>query len=150
MDYSDASRQFQWRDKCGLVWDVYVVEDPVSVSWFARPGGYVGGRCETHLQTHTIDLQQQLSMAHLMDVQVNRHMENRGVGSMLVQEAAKECKLRGHRGIEGDISSVDSDHFDKLKHFYEKMGFSVVLYPPEHPDYNPRRVGKVELMCSQH
>ena len=88
-------------------------------------------------------------MAHLMDVQVNRHMENRGVGSMLVQEAAKECKLRGHRGIEGKISSVDSDHFDKLKHFYEKLGFTVVFYAPEHPDYRHNRVGKIEMLFSQ-
>ena len=54
-------------------------------------------------------------------VEVNERMENRGAGSMLVGEAIEECKRRGHVGIEGKISSVDSDHFDKLKHFYEKL-----------------------------
>ena len=27
-----------------------------------------------------------------------------------------------HEGMDGDLSIVDSDHFDKLKHFYEKLG----------------------------
>ena len=85
-------------------------------------------------------------MAYLTDVQVDKYLENRGVGSMLVGEAIKECKLRGHKGIEGDLSNVDSDHFDKLEYFYEKLGFTVVFYEPEHPDYSPRRVGKVELI----
>ena len=65
---------------------------------------------------------------------------------MLVGEAIKECKRRGHEGIEGHLSSADSDHFDKLKHFYQRLGFSVVFYEPEHPDYRRyRRVGKIEL-----
>ena len=43
-------------------------------------------------------------MAHLMDVEVNERMENRGAGSMLVGQAIEECKRRGHEGIEGEIS----------------------------------------------
>ena len=102
-----------------------------------------------HVQTQDLDSQRQLPMACLLDVEVNERMENRGAGSMLVGEAIEECKRRGHVGIEGKISSVDSDHFDKLKHFYEKLGFTVVFYAPEHPDYRHNRVGKIEMLFSQ-
>ena len=84
-------------------------------------------------------------MAHLTDVRVERRMENRGAGSMLVRRAIEECKRRGHKGIEGDLSSVDMDHFDKLKHFYEKLGFTVIFYEPEHPDYRNPWDGKIEM-----
>ena len=65
---------------------------------------------------------------------------------MLVREVIKECKRRGHEGIEGKLSDADSDHFDKLKHFYEKLGFSVGFYTEEHPDYRFDRVGEVEMV----
>ena len=103
-----------------------------------------------YVQTHSYNTGEQLPMALLTDVEINRYMENRGAGSMLLQRAIVECKRRGHKGIEGKLSSVDTDHFDKLKYFYEKLGFSVVFYEPEHPDFSPGRVGKVELMFSQH
>ena len=151
MDFSDASRQFQWQDRYGLVWDIYVYDDDTLISWFARPryDGYIGGTNLAHVSTHTFDPLRKLPKARLLDVQVDRYLENRGTGSMLVGEAIEECKRRGHMGIEGKISSVDSDHFDKLKHFYEKLGFSVVFYEPEHPDYRPGRVGKIEMLFSQ-
>ena len=101
-----------------------------------------------HVQTHDLDSQRQLPMACLLDVEVNERMENRGAGSMLVGQAIEECKRRGHEGIEGEISFVDSDHFDKLKYFYEKMGFSFVIYDSEHPNYGSTRVGKIEVFFS--
>lgn len=148
MTINDASRQLQWRDRCGLIWNVYLVETPIDLSWHARPRD-VGGRYEAHVLTHSLDFQQQLPIARLIDVRVNRRMENRGAGSMLVRRAVEECTRRGHKGIEGDISSVDSDHFDKLRHFYEKLGFSVIFFEPDHPEYRCYRVGKIEMAFGQ-
>ena len=136
--------QFQWQDKCGLTWDVCVRETPIDVSWYASPGR-IGGRYEAYVLTHTLDCQEWLPMARLIDVRINSRMENRGAGTMLVREVIEECKRRGHVGIEGDVSSVDSGHFDKLKYFYKRLGFSVVFYGPEHPDYSYNKVGKIEM-----
>ena len=86
-----------------------------------------------------------LPMAFLGDVRVEREFENRGVGSMLVEEAIAECKRRGNEGIEGNISEVDAGHFDKLDHFYTKLGVSVVFYDREDPECSDLRRGKVEL-----
>ena len=84
-------------------------------------------------------------IARLNDLQVSAPFENRGMGSMLVREALEICKRLGHEGMDGDLSMVDSDHFDKLKHFYEKLGFSVVFYSPGDPDYRISRVGKIDI-----
>lgn len=146
MTSSDASRQFQWRDRCGLVWDVYLIEDDeTSVSWCAETK-LIGGTQEASVQTHDHSSRQQLLMARLAGVQVDERMQNRGVGSILIEKAVEECKRRGYKGIEGDLSLLYGDPIEKLKYFYEKNGFSVVLYEPRHPDYKPHRVGKIELI----
>ena len=85
------------------------------------------------------------SMAFLNDVRVDDRIENRGLGSMLVREAIEECKRRGHKGLYGHLSEVDKDHFSKLKHFYGRLGFSIVFYGTTHPNYKFNRVGKIEM-----
>ncbi len=147
MTSSGASGRFQWRDKYGLVWTGELDETSSMLTWFIRPRDW-GGRCVAHVQTHSYHTGEQLPMALLTDVEIDRYMENRGAGSMLVRRAIEECKRRGHKGIEGYLSSVDIDHFDKLKYFYEKLGFSVVFYGVKDPDYRFDRVGKIEMIFS--
>ena len=144
MTTGDSSGQFWWGDRCGLIWHGHMEDTPPFLTWRLRPEN-VGGRYEVHVKTHSFDSGEQLPMAHLTDVRVERRMENRGAGSMLVRRAIEECKRRGHKGIKGDLSSVDMDHFDKLKHFYEKLGFTVIFYEPEHPDYRNPWDGKIEM-----
>ena len=87
-----------------------------------------------------------LMMARLIDVRVSKQLENRGLGSLLVGQAITECKQRGHRGIEGKLSTVDSGHFDKLEYFYKRLGFSVTFYESSHPLYEPPFVGRIKLL----
>ena len=154
MDFSDASRQFQWRDRCGLVWDVHVYDDQAMISWFARPSyvGYIGGTKRGACADPILSILSAKVAQGAPPRRASRH-DTHGeprhrvyVGS---EKLIKECKRRGHEGIEGKLSSVDSDHFDKLKHFYEKLGFTVVFYAPEHPDYRQNRVGKIEMLFSK-
>ena len=84
-------------------------------------------------------------MALLNDVRVDKLIEDRGLGSMLVREAIEECKRRGHKGICGYLSEADSCHFPKLKYFYNKLGFSVGFYDVKHSDYRFDRVGEIEM-----
>ena len=55
------------------------------------------------------------------------------------------CKQIRYAGIFGNLSSVDSDHFDLLQHIYEKFGFEFTAYTPDHPEYNSPWVGRIEL-----
>ena len=136
--------RIQWQDKCGLDWTVVFTEEPLKFSGFMA-ASQVRGTGEIHVQTHDT-YSRKLSMACLRHVEISdRRLENRGMGSMLVGIAIEECKRRRYDGIEGYLSSVHGDHFTKLKHFYKKLGFSVVFYAEEHPDYHYDRVGKLEM-----
>ncbi len=143
-----VSGQFQWRDKEGLLWSGHMGEDPVMLRWRVRPHGW-RGRHIAYVRTHDLSSLVMLPMAQLTDVEIEKWAENRGVGSMLVARAIEECKRRGHKGMEGDLSSVDSDHFDKLKHFYEKLGFTVTFFDRNHPDRRGWKVGRIEMMFDE-
>lgn len=129
MTSSDAFKQFPWSDKYGFIWDVVFYPGTISFSGYADPV-HTGEPNVIHVRTHLFP-SQKLSVARLEDVRVNCQFENRGIGFMLVRTAISECKRRGHNGIEGNLGAVDRGHLPKLIHFYEKLGFSVVLYDEE-------------------
>ena len=141
---------FAWRDRTGLTWRFRQVEGIHMVSWYGLLEGYNYG-CKAYVKTHQIDLGNSededtvrlLEIGRIIDVRVNRFMENRGVGSMLVKAAIDACKRRGNLGIDGEINRVDGDHFDKLKHFYEKLGFDFELFDTEGLDDQARAVGRI-------
>lgn len=142
------SGQFQWRDKHGLLWSGHMEEDPAMLTWRVKPEGH-GGRYVAYVRTLDFDSGEQLPMAYLTDVRINKRMENRGAGSMLVRRAIEECKRRGHKGMEGDLSDVDRDHFDKLKYLYEKLGFTVTFFDREPSEIGKSWAGKIEIIFGE-
>lgn len=52
---------------------------------------------------------------------------NSGEGSILMEHLINYCEATDFAYIKGFISPVDSDHFDRLQHFYEKFGFTFEL-----------------------
>ena len=143
MTNTGTYRRFQWQDKTGRAWIVHFYNEPWGFEGFVA-SEHENGTGSIRIQTH--QLSQEKSIARLADVQVDDRIENRGMGTMLVMEAIKECKRRGHVGIDGYLSIADSDHFPKLKYFYTKLGFSVVFFTDKHPDYSYDRVGKIDLV----
>ena len=139
----DMIHRFQWQDGYGLIWQVGFYNHAVGFSAIAVSDSQRGTGA-IYLRTHDIRSQKQ-PIAFLNDVRVDSRIENRGMGSMLVREAIEECKRRGHRGLYGHLSEVDSGHFSKLKYFYEKLGFSVVFYGTTHPNYKFNRAGQIEM-----
>ena len=136
--------RFQWEDSCGLIWDVGFSEESIKFSGFMA-SSQVRGTGEIHVQTHDT-YSRKRSIACLSHVEISdRRLENRGMGTMLVGIAIEVCKRRRYDGIEGYLSSVHENHFAKLKYFYNKLGFSVVFYAEEHPDYHYDKVGKIEM-----
>lgn len=59
------------------------------------------------------------------DFQVKK--ENRGIGSLLLDNLFKLGKRYNVVYIKGDLSNVDAADFDKLSYFYDKNGFEVEL-----------------------
>lgn len=120
------------------------------VSWYGWREGH-DYECEAHVRTHQADIGDSededtvrlLEIGRLVDVRVDSSMENRGVGSMLVKAAIEVSKRRGNLGIDGKIRRVDPDHFDKLKHFYEKLGFDFELFDAERLDVRSNTVGRI-------
>ena len=135
--------KFEWRDRLGKNWTVGFARTPIGYSARVISGSKLRAGV-IHVQTHSTG-DPKPHIARLNDLQVGAPFENRGMGSMLVREALEICKRLGQEGMEGDLSIVDSDHFDKLKHFYEKLGFSVVFYRPGDPEYRTSRVGRIEI-----
>lgn len=146
MESSLIFKRFKWRDKRGLIWLVELEDMDIGFRGDAK------SKCDSEptfikVRTHQ-GPKQELSVARIEDLKVDSQLQDRGVGSMLVKEAISECKRRGHLGIDGSLSIVDRDHFPKLRYFYEKLGFSVVFYRRDHPDYNRPGVGKIEMSIS--
>lgn len=52
-------------------------------------------------------------------------IENQGYGSRMLEFLIRLSKELGCHVIRGNLSSNDADHFDKLRHWYEKYGFEV-------------------------
>lgn len=143
-----ASLKFSGDDKFGTVWKIHQMEDDSeSFNLFAsstethltreRPRAYV----KTHKAPG-----QPLPKAYLTDVLVPNKWENRGIGSMLIREAIRECKRIGNKGIEGNLSSADKSRLDKLTHFYRKLGFSVCIFEPGTPKYDRGIFGEIEMI----
>ena len=56
-----------------------------------------------------------------------------------------QCKRRGNSGLNGEIVRNDNDHPDKLKRFYQNLGFYFVLFKPEQLQANSDVVGKIGM-----
>ncbi len=68
--------------------------------------------------------------AKIEDITVNRLYENRGIGSLMIRAMESWARTCGVETIWGELSEADRDHFDKLKHFYEKHGYVFKLDNP--------------------
>lgn len=135
---------FEWRDKKGCVWIVSRRETQTLVRWCAANPrfGVVGEACIKALEVCSL---RPMRIARLMDVKVNGEAQDRGIGTMLIRAAMDDCKRLGSVGMDGEISSVDANHFPKLKHIYEKLGFSFVLYGSDQLNERSNTVGEIEI-----
>lgn len=69
---------------------------------------------------------------------IKSNVENRGYGSLVLKNIIKQAKEIGVKEVVGNLSKIDSDHFDKLEYFYSKHGFDVSFY-------NSRTEGRIVL-----
>lgn len=135
---------FQWRDKKGCVWIVSRRAQQTLVHWRAATPQF-SGIGEADIKAFEVGSLRPMRIARLMDVVVDDGVQDRGVGSMLISAAMNDCKRLGSVGMDGEISNVDENHFPKLKHFYEKLGFSFVLYEVDQLNARTNKVGRIEI-----
>ena len=69
---------------------------------------------------------------------IDEHIKN---GYILMGNLIKYAKLKKFDYLKGDLSPVDSDHFDYLEKYYERFGFKVTYF-----DNNNKKLGgKIKL-----
>jgi len=65
--------------------------------------------------------------AKIEDFVILQKYENRGIGSLLLKFICSWARKHNIKRVFGEISLVDSDHFDKLSHLYKKHGYTFQL-----------------------
>ncbi|MEW4286187.1 GNAT family N-acetyltransferase [Priestia koreensis] len=63
----------------------------------------------------------------LADIEIEEYLSSNGYGSLLLSTLIKIAKQRNINSINGWISSVDSNHLERIVHFYKKHNFEVYL-----------------------
>ena len=71
---------------------------------------------------------------------IDKTLEDRGIGTLLITFVEKLARSQNLSKLFGELSKVDANHFNKLKHFYKKLGFNLILYEPPRGIY----IGYVE------
>lgn len=135
---------FKWRDKQGCDWLVSRSKGVTMIQWSAETRLSCGVG-KAHIKAFEVGSLLPMRIACLMDVVVDSEVQNRGVGSMLIRAAMNDCERMGSLGMRGEISSVDEPHFSKLKHIYEKLGFSFVLYGSEQLNERSNTAGEIKI-----
>lgn len=69
--------------------------------------------------------------------------ENRGYGSLLMEELLLYAKENNIKELYGNLATVDIDHKDRLIHYYKKFGFEVNLFKESKNGYFGR-ISKIE------
>jgi len=82
------------------------------------------------------------TVAKLDEIEIDRPLQNRGIGSLLYEYVETWACKNKITQISGDLSPVDSDHFDTLERFYKKYGFTFTIF--KQPTTNTWYLGKVE------
>lgn len=72
----------------------------------------------------TFNISAQSKRIIIGDIQCSKN--NHGYGSIMMDHLIKYGYDNNIISLQGWISSVDLDHFDRLKHFYEKYDFEII------------------------
>lgn len=118
--------------KMGYLWD-----ESLDGQWFVS-GSKLAEAKESQslvLSLHTLKKGLGSKVMSVYDIEKNTvfigdissEIEDKGYGSILILNIIKIAKLLKADTITGDLAETDSDHFDKLEHFYKKHGFIVKI-----------------------
>lgn len=114
----DIARDRSWYTTLGMPVEEFA-ETPGGVLWLdSLDEGMV---CRASLVHY-------VSERRILIGDIEAFVENKGYGSSMLKNIIKLARDIGVREITGNLSEVDSDHFDKLKYFYVKHGFKIAMF----------------------
>lgn len=64
----------------------------------------------------------------IADIKFNNKYRRKGYGSELMKIVLEYSEKKKIKKVTGKLSVVDYDHKEMLFHFYEKLGFNIILY----------------------
>jgi len=135
-------------DKDGRDWRVEVYQDrPLSpdIHFRAWPADLIPGQRKVPPASSLISVVSK-DVAKLENIEVDPALENRGIGSLLLEYTERWALRNGIFALYGDLNRKHADHFDKLEHFYRELGWSWELFGPEDSRSLPNSpvIGRVE------
>lgn len=77
-----------------------------------------------HLATIIFNISSQSKRIIIGDIQCSKN--NHGYGSIMMEHLIQFAYDNGMTSLDGWISSVDLNHLDRLKHFYQKFDFEII------------------------
>jgi len=89
-------------------------------------------------------------VAKLEGIEVDPSLENRGLGSLLLDYIERWSARNGMVALYGDINRKQADHLDKLESFFSGHGWTWELFAPDDPrcQPDPSVMGRVEKQLS--
>ena len=120
------------KDKTGILWQVEVKDDKFESFHFVQFLPWYYGTKPSLRDTQAKELAQlkveSKTSAKLDEIKIDKRFENQCLGSLLIDFVERWALNQGIIELHGDIVTKDSDHFDKLRHFYEKNGWTFELF----------------------
>ncbi|MBU2608511.1 MAG: GNAT family N-acetyltransferase, partial [Chloroflexi bacterium] len=139
---------FLGSDKQGKEWRTEIYQDrPLApdVHFMVQPASLKSGQQKNPPAYATLSVVSK-DVAKLESIEVDPSLENRGLGSLLLDYIERWAARNGMVALYGDLNRKYADHFDKLERFYQDHGWTWELFAPDdqrcQPD--PSVMGRVE------
>ncbi len=139
---------FLGSDKYGKEWRTEIYQDrPLSpeVHFMVQPANLKSGQQKNPPAHATLSVVSK-DVAKLENIEVDPSLENRGLGSLLLDYIERWAARNGMVALYGDLHRKYADHFDKLERFYQDHGWAWELFAPDDPrcQPDPSVMGRVE------
>lgn len=119
------------RDKTGHEWVVEIDEQPADdllpfslVNFYVFHPTSISKKYPHPIGHGHLSIQvKDATTAKIEDWKVIPKLQNRGIGSSLLDLIEVWARNHGIKKLIGDLSSIDADRFNKLRHIYEKRSY---------------------------
>ena len=118
------------KDKLGRSWSVFMeIIPPCDLLPFTNVIVYICSLKAKNIDNHIGHIalaipDAEKEIAKIDDIEIDPTYLNKGIGSLLYKYIESWALKQNIKKLHGDLSVVDSDHFNMLEHFYKKHGLT--------------------------
>jgi len=143
---------FLGTDKDGRQWRTEIYQDrPLApdVYFQAQPAELKSWQKKTSPASAMLSMVSK-DVAKLDNIEVDPSLENRGLGSLLLDYIERWAARNGIVALYGDLNRKQADHLDKLEFFFSGHDWTWELFAPDDPrcQRDPSVMGRVEKQLS--